>query len=73
MNPKIAFVTINGVFFITNGHGTDATRNIYYHKKKYQLFICWFFGKQLASYLTLTKSCFSYGVYFVEALPLFLE
>ena len=44
-------------------------------KRKYQLSMLVFLGKQIASYLQVTgfKSCYSYRVCFVEALTLFSE
>ena len=66
MNPKNLFVTLNGVFFITNGLNTDATWKLYYHRGSIS-YLCLSFGKQLARSLQVTgfKSCFSYGVCFV--------
>ena len=71
MNLKVTFVTINRVFFITNGLSADATWKSYYHKRKYQ-YLCWPFGRQLASYFQVTglrvvthMGCALY----IEALP----
>ena len=44
-------------------------------KRKYQLSMLVFFGKQITSYVQLTgfRSCYLYRVCFTEALPLFSE
>lgn len=63
MKPKITFVAINRVFFITNDRNADLHGKV--------ITVGGNFGKQLASYLQVTsfESCYSYGLCFVlEAL-----
>ena len=66
MNPKFTFATINGVVFISNGLKTDAAWKRYYHRGNIS-YLCWSFGKQLASYLQITdfESCYCYRMCFL--------
>ena len=66
MNPKVALVTINRVFFITNTLNADEYWKRYYHKKKYNLFmlVFWQTTTQLLASDAI-KICNSYGVWFL--------
>ena len=71
MNPKITFLTINGVFFITSGLDTDIHGKVITIRGNIS-YLCWSFDRQLASYLQVTGlrvvTCMRCAFY-VEALP----